>query len=155
MSDFDEREEENRESLDPFLKLIVETVETLDGWSNGAQLSVTVSVRGAIMTGMAIAERDYLEALGERWRQAFAGSEALSPLADRIDGAFQELAKRLPDKRTAWAAPSDFLHLREAYLVTAAGVLPTETLEGQPLLLRIPLARVDSFTLGRLRAAPA
>ncbi len=154
MSDCGEQDQKG-DAVDPFLKMVAGVAESFGSTAwEGAGVPVTVLVQGSIVTGLAIAEREYVKALGERWRHMFASSGPLSQLADRLDGSFQEHANNLANAESV-EDDFDFLHLREAYIVHGTGMLPTQTLEGQPLLLRIPLARVDAFTLGRLQAAPA
>jgi hypothetical protein len=142
----DDREgDETQESVDPTLQMLLDVVEASD-----LEIGVTALVRGSVVTGLAISERAYVSALGERWRQTIAAHSPSSTAADAADALFQDCSALLAKID---APVAGHLHLREAYVLAGYASIPKAAPEVQPMLLRVPVSRVDSFSLGGVSVA--
>ncbi|HEU4457001.1 MAG TPA: gas vesicle accessory protein GvpU [Longimicrobium sp.] len=96
-------------------------------------VTMTLSVRGSVVTGELISSRE--------WGKAFAaqlGHDAESMRRD--EGAKAETA-------TDDAAPIEFVHLRNASYIGGAGLIPASG----GLLWRGKASQVDAFSVGMLK----
>jgi hypothetical protein len=150
----------NNESEEPLprdllLSAFVTTIEAIDAEQPDAEAPLSLSlvpiVGGAIVSGMLISQRLYFRAFGERLRRSIASLNLDASPLERVfvhaANVAQEVARLGP------ANVPTHLHLREAYILSPIGFVPTpKDAATEGLLLRIPLDSVDAFTIARLSA---
>jgi hypothetical protein len=124
-----------------------------------AQLGVTLMVKGAIMTGTLVGEREYLKAVNEMFK-SLAKSAIMSPSKDDLKAideafAFDELTEDEYPEGEEEAAESDFdpasirfLHLRDPVIIYPGSAL--SFMESPLPIMRIRLTQVDGWMIGRM-----
>jgi hypothetical protein len=152
-----------RDGEDLLLLAVVHLVElgdatlrekTVDG-DAAFGLGVTVLVGGALVSGTLISTGAYLRATSERWRRIFA---LLNPTGKRMENPYEGIFSQAADRHEAVARDPDYrarhVHLREARVVSPTGhAVPSYGPAAEGMLMRLPLARIDGWTLGS--ASPA
>jgi hypothetical protein len=121
-------------------------------------MGVTLMVKGAILTGTLVGEREYLKRINEMFKRMARESMAKPSKEDlaSIDEAFgfedlveddypegEDSADEVPD-----ASPIRHLHLKDPVIIYPGSTL--SFMESELPVLRIRLAAVDGWMLGRI-----
>jgi hypothetical protein len=130
--------------VDWHLQLLVE-----DANDFGLELPITLFVPGAVVAGVLTSGKVYFDLFADRFAAGW-------PVEGRAElrasmAAYGDVYPRLePGEKSPRKRPAQFIHLRDAQVVTAQGNLPAV---GDGLLWRGRLAAVSGYSLGQL--APA
>lgn len=113
-----------------------------------ASIGVILLVGGAVISGELIGAGAFYRAYGERLRRIFAGEPEI---AKEVVTDFDEAAEGIRQAVREGEAVGQprYVHLREARVISTAGAIPAADPLVEGLLLRIPVEKVDAFTLGR------
>ena len=114
-----------------------------------ASIGVILIVGGAVVSGELIGAGAFYRAYGERLRRIFAGEPEI---AKEVVTDFDEAAEGIRQAVREGDAVGQprYVHLREARVISPSGsAIPTSDPLVEGLLLRIPVEKVDAFSLGR------
>ncbi len=132
-------------AVDWFLQSTIETVI-----NSGVDIGVTLTVGGAIVSGILISGRKYFEELGDALS---AASQTEGDMQSVLGGAWKQytaIYDRPEDAPEDWQAPpAGFIHLRNAKF-HGPGQPPIPTNQG--VLWRGKLSSVDGFSIGNFSA---
>ncbi len=146
--------------------LLAELVSLLANRAN-SQLGITLLVKGAILTGTLVGERDYLNRVNTMFKQ-MARESLVKPTKDdlaSIDDAFgfdelvednytdesdagDEEAEAAAEPEFVEPSPIRHLHLKDPVLIYPGATLSFT--ESALPILRIRLAAIDGWMLGRI-----
>lgn len=128
-------------SKDWFLQSTIETII-----AHGVEIGITLTVGGAIVSGMLISGKKYFEELGDTLA---AASEAEGDMQSVIGNAWKQytaIYDQPDDAPEDWQPPAaSFIHLRNAKFY-APGQPPIPSNRG--VLWRGKLASIDGFSIG-------
>jgi hypothetical protein len=132
--------------VDWHLQLLVE-----DANDFGLELPITLFVPGAVVAGVLTSGKVYFELFADRFAAGWP-AEGRAELRASM-AAYGDVYPRLePGEKSPRKRPAQYIHLRDAHVVTAQGNLPS-TVEG--MLWRGRLAAVSGYSLGQLAPAAA
>jgi hypothetical protein len=136
---------ENRDT-DAILQLIVGMVNTFE--SGG--FAITLTVGGSFITGQLIGTKEYLERFADLWPQSARGKLGES-LKTQFQAAASDASKKAKQEFEEVVGKNvRFVHLRDAQLITPAGLVPTN----DGVLWRCRVSEVQAFSWGKLMADP-
>jgi hypothetical protein len=118
-------------TTDPLLRTFAQLAQ-----ERGVEVSMTLTVSGAVLTGTLVGRDAWSELLVDAGRRA--GGEAAEGFTSGIQAAFQETDVAV----TGLRLPYDFFHLKDARVVSGAVSLPAEG-----MLWRGRIDRVSGWSL--------
>jgi hypothetical protein len=128
----------------------------------GAQIGITLMIKGAFLTGTLVGEREYLEALSRLFQDMITASlpkelsaeerlsitESLNFSALTEDIYPEEMGADEDEEDAFDTPPIRYLHLKDPSLIQAGAAL---SLSDNPLpIMRIRISAVDGWMTGRL-----
>ncbi len=87
---------------------------------SGFSMSVTLTVHGAVVTGMMISAEEYFRLFGESFGGAFGDNEA----ADELKKRFREMGAEAKKQVVASDDDPAFIHLKDAHYVIGGAFAP-------------------------------
>jgi hypothetical protein len=132
------------QEVDWHLQLLVE-----DANDFGLELPITLFVPGAVVAGVLTSGKVYFDLFADRFAAGWP-EEGRAELRASMATPGDVYPRLEPGEKSPRKRPAQFIHLRDAHVVTAQGNLPA-TVEG--MLWRGRLAAVSGYSLGQL--APA
>lgn len=130
--------------VDWHLQLLVE-----DANDFGLEVPVTLFVAGAVVTGVLTSGKVYFDRFADRFAAGWP-EEGRAELRASMATPGDVYPRLEPGEKSPRKMPAQFIHLRDARVVTAQGHLPTT---GEGLLWRGRLAAVGGYSLGQLSPA--
>jgi hypothetical protein len=124
---------------DGLLRMFAKLVQEVD-----AEIGITLNVGGACVTGRLVGR--------DKWLEAFASwTEEEGELAGTIGRSLQRALERADlEDPISDEVPYRFLHLKDAFLVSGDGLMPTS---GRGALWRGRISQVSGWSLGNLAAS--
>ena len=127
--------------VDWHLQLLVE-----DANDFGVEVPVTLFVAGAVVTGVLTSGKVYFDAFADRFA-AFWPEEAREKIRASMATPGDVYPRLQPGEKSPRQRTAQFIHLRDAQIVTAQGNLPAT---GEPLLWRGRLTEVAGYSIGHM-----
>lgn len=120
--------------------------------NSGAEIGITLTVGGAVISGMLIAGRTYFKELADMIRGVADEEEEANPMLEAIAESWDKLSEIYdkPEGATAeWdPGPFGYIHLRNARVYApGGGVLPSSP---SGVLWRGRLTQISGFAIGQL-----
>jgi hypothetical protein len=110
--------------------------------TSGLEISVTVAIEGAILSGMLIGAAEFFKLYGAAWRSGLGNADK----AEEIEATFVTQGQEAKEQIESGKANLAFFHLRDAKIVSGGMVLPRQA----GLLFRGRISRVSGFAVGKL-----
>lgn len=126
--------------VDWHLQLLVE-----DANDFGVEVAITLFVAGGVITGVLTSGRVYFDRFADRFAAGWPDEGRAELRASMATPG--DVYPRLEPGEKSPRRPAQFIHLRDAQLVTAQGNLPAS---GEGLLWRGRLTAVSGYSLGML-----
>jgi hypothetical protein len=127
--------------VDWHLQLLVE-----DANDFGVEIPITLFVSGAVVTGVLTSGKVYFDRFAERFAAGWP-EEAREKIRASMAMPGDVYPRLEPGEKSPRKRPAQFIHLRDAQIVTALGNLPVN---GDPLLWRGRLTEVGGYSIGHL-----
>ncbi len=122
--------------IDWFLQKLVSMAN-----DSGLEFGVTLTVGSGMVTGTLISAEKYFAAFGELFAGGMPGD------GSEVEASFRKLGERgQEDDQEAARLPPQFIHLKDAKIITASGSVPSR----QGVLWRGTIASINGFNLGSL-----
>jgi hypothetical protein len=134
-------------ALDEVLRLLVQEINS----SAALEVGVTLSVRGLLISGVAVGWRAYYKGMSAYLRSAARGSDAekvAGHIASIFDGLVQQQDTAEESNPILKDSPPSFIHLRDARVLLGSESVPRQ----QGMWWRSRLSEIDGFTVGTLTA---
>ena len=133
--------------VDWHLQLLVE-----DANDFGVEVPITLFVAGGVITGVLTSGKVYFDRFADRFAAGWP-EEGRAEIRASMATPGDVYPRLEPGEKSPRKRPAQFIHLRDAQLVTPQGNLPTI---GEGLLWRGRLTHVSGYSLGHLVSrAPA
>jgi len=125
-----------------------------------AQMGITLMVKGAILTGTLVGERDYLkrindmfkrmarESLSKPSKEELASIDEAFSFNEMVEDVYPDGAEQEKEAETPEASPIRHLHLKDPVIIYPGSTL--SFMESELPILRIRLTAVDGWMLGRI-----
>ena len=112
----------------------------------GVEVPITLFVAGAVVTGVLTSGKTYFDAFADRFAAGWPeeGRDEIRASMATPGAVYPRLE---PGDKSPRKQPAQYIHLRDAQLVTPNGNLPAG---GDGMLWRGRLAQVGGYSLGRL-----
>lgn len=120
--------------------------------NSGAEIGMTLTVGGAVVSGMLVGGKTYFKELAEMIRGADDQDEEVDPMLDAIATSWEKLSEIYdkPEGATEeWSpGPFGYIHLRNARVYApGGGVLPSSP---SGVLWRGRLTQISGFAIGQI-----
>jgi hypothetical protein len=129
------------QEVDWHLQLLVE-----DANDFGVEVPITLFVAGAVVTGVLTGGKAYFDRFADRFAAGWP-DEGRAEIRASMATPGNVYPRLEPGEKSPRKRPAQFIHLRDAQVVTAQGNLPAV---GDGLLWRGRLAAVSGYSLGHL-----
>jgi hypothetical protein len=123
---------------DRFLSALVQVLEA----SRGNWVGVTLSVKGLVVSGVAVSSSEYLRGVAAELREA-GGQDGAQSVAEALEGLAGTIDQARDTPETS--ARPEFIHLKNARILAGSQMVPPSG-----MWWRARLSEVDGFTVGLL-----
>ena len=105
--------------------------------NSGVEFGVTLTVGSGVVTGTLISAQKYFAAFGELFAGGMPGD------GSEVEASFRKLGEPEPEVGGSFPLAPQFIHLKDAKLITPSGAVPN-----QGVLWRGTIASINGFSLG-------
>jgi hypothetical protein len=121
---------------------VIELLAQIARNSEKGGTTITLFVRGVVVTGTIIAREEYFSRVGDLWAGLMT-----EPYQEKAERFWRKLGEDPPEaqEEEGEASAEAFIHLEKAQVVTGGGLLPTDG-----SVWRGQICRIDGFFFGRL-----
>lgn len=131
------------EKKDGLLEIFVSLANKVEGF----QISVTISVKGSLVSGLIIGHEEYKKLLIQSFRHSSGPFNIGEVLADQLEKGFSQKVSSSDDEGDDEDSEINFIHLRNAQIIAPSGeMIPN----GEGFLWRGRIDSIDGFTFSQI-----